>query len=68
MHSMNYETITFPWISYVEECPRCSTVNVITRTGAASTSVEDDFVCRHCGWYEDLFIEDYVGLEREREI
>ena len=51
-----------PYVSYVAECPRCSTVNVITRTGAASESVEDPFVCRHCGWYEDLFIEEYMGL------
>ena len=62
------ETLNLPYISYVEECPRCDTVNVITRTGAAYKSVEEDFVCRHCGWYEDLFIEDYIGLEKEREI
>lgn len=54
-----------PYISYVAECPTCGTVNVITRTGESYEFIEDDFVCSHCGWYEDLFIEDYVGLYHE---
>ena len=57
-----------PYISYVEECPRCYTINVITRTGESYGFVEDPFVCSHCGWYEDLYVEDFVGQCGEEEV
>ncbi len=50
-----------PFISTVEECPNCGTVNVITM----SEFVEEDFVCSHCGWYEELYFDEYV---KERQI
>ncbi len=54
----------FPFVSYIEECPICDTVNVIVRLGIVSTidsvSEEEPFVCSHCGWYEDIFIQEYA--------
>lgn len=45
-----------PFISSVEECPRCFTINIII----AENFVEEDFVCSHCGWYEEIYFDEYI--------